>query len=197
MFAAGGIQATPTRTICREAGVHQDAIHYHFGSKDQFVADILEAGIDRLDQRLAARLEQATAVSGRVSLHGLGLAAVAAALDMGDEVGVGRNYLPFIAALLADPRLRPLATGHASAWGDRMIAALAPLTPGLSDVERGYRVALVGFLLIHLAATPPGGLVSDWLTVVSQPREADMTTMLVNAVVGVLGGPGSVDDIAR
>jgi AcrR family transcriptional regulator len=196
LFGAAGIEATPTRQICREAGVHQDAIHYHFGTKDQFVAAILEAGIDRLDQRLAARLAEAgeageAGESGEgASLASLARAAVAATADMASEEGVGRHYLPFIVALLSDPRLRPLATSRSSAWGERMLSALTPLTPALPDVERTYRVAIVGFLLIHvLGAGPGGGLIGQWLAAMSVPTEDAMRGFLVDAVVGVLGGP--------
>lgn len=150
LFATTGIDATPTRQICREAGVHQDAIHYHFGTKDQFVAVILDAGIDRVDQHLARRLAEVEDSGQPASVAAFAQAVVIATTDMSDEPGLGRHYLGFLAALLANPRLRPLTTGRPTSWGQRMLDALTPLTPGLTEPERVYRVAIAGFLLIHM-----------------------------------------------
>ena len=189
MFATTGIEATPTRQICREAGVHQDAIHYHFGTKDGYVAAILEAGIDRVDQHLATRLAEAETSGQPMSVAALAQAVVTATADMSDESGLGRHYLGFLAALLADPRLRALSTNRRTSWGQRMVHSLTPLTPDLTDSERIYRVAIAGFLLIHMVGAESSvALLGQWLAVSGAPNDEDPGRLLVDTLVGVLAG---------
>ena len=189
LFATSGIDATPTRQICREAGVHQDAIHYHFGTKDQFVAAILEAGIDRVDQHLARRLAEVENSGQPASVATLAQAVVTATTDMTDEPGLGRHYLGFLAALLANPRLRPLSTGRRTSWGQRMVDSLTPLTPGLTESARVYRVAITGFLLIHIIGVDSSAeLLGQWLVVSGTPLDEDPYGPLVDTLIGVLSG---------
>jgi AcrR family transcriptional regulator len=189
LFATAGIDATPTRQICREAGVHQDAIHYHFGTKDQFVAAILEAGIDRVDQHLARRLAEVEDSSQPTSVAAFAQAVVTATTDMSDELGLGRHYLGFLAALLANPRLRPLTTGRPTSWGQRMLDVLTPLTPGLTEPERVYRVAIAGFLLIHMiGADSSAELLGHWLVVSGAPNDEDPHRLLIDTLAGILAG---------
>ena len=189
LFATTGIDATPTRQICREAGVHQDAIHYHFGTKDRFVAAILDAGIDRVDHHLARRLAEAEVEGSRrpASVATLAQAVVTATTDMSDEPGLGRHYLGFLTALLANPRLRPLATGRPTSWGQRMVDSLTPLTPELTESERVYRVAITGFLIIHMIGMDSESL-GQWLAVSGTPYDQDPHRLLVQTLVSVLSG---------
>jgi AcrR family transcriptional regulator len=189
LFATTGIDATPTRQICREAGVHQDALHYHFGTKDRFVAVILEAGVDRVDQHLAKRLAEVENSGQPASVTGLAEAVVRATTDMLDEPGLGRHYLGFLAALLANPRLRSLSTGRPTSWGQRMVDSLTPLTPELTDAERVYRVAITGFLLIHMIGVDSSvEVLGQWLAVSGTADESDPHGLLIETLVGVLSG---------
>ncbi len=189
LFATTGIDATPTRQICREARVHQDALHYHFGTKDQFVAAILEAGVERVDQHLAQRLAEVEDSGRPPSVAGLARAVVTATADMLEEPGLGRHYLGFLAALLANPRLRPLTTGRRTSWGQRMVDSLTPLTPELTDSARVYRVAIAGFLLIHMiGAASSAELLGQWLVVSGMPIDDDPHRPLIDTLVGVLSG---------
>ena len=189
LFATTGIDATPTRQICREAGVHQDAIHYHFGTKDRFVAAILDAGIDRVDQHLARRLAEVEVEGSRrpASVATLAQAVVTATTDMSDEPALGRHYMGFLTALLANPRLRPIATGRPTSWGQRMVDSLTPLTPDLTESERVYRVAITGFLIIHMIGGDSVSL-GQWLAVSGTPYDQDPHRLLVQTLVRVLSG---------
>lgn len=189
LFATTGIDATPTRQICRDAGVHQDAIHYHFGTKDAFIAAILEVGVDRVDQRLAQRLAEVEDSGRAMSVVSLARAVVTATADMSEEPGLGRHYLGFLAALLANPRLRALSTDRRTSWGQRMVDALTPLTPELTESARVYRVAITGFLLIHMLGVDSSvELLGQWLAVSGTPNDEDPHQLLVETLVGVLSG---------
>jgi AcrR family transcriptional regulator len=189
LFATTGIDATPTRQICREAGVHQDALHYHFGTKDRFVEALLEAGVDRVDQHLAKRLAEVEDSGQPASVAGLAEAVVRATTDMLDEPGLGRYYLGFLAALLANPRLRSLSTGRPTSWGQRMVDSLTPLTPELTESARVYRVGITGFLLMHMIGVDSSvEVLGQWLAVSGTANEGDAQGLLIETLVGVLSG---------
>jgi AcrR family transcriptional regulator len=197
LFARTGIDGTTTRQICREAGVHQDAIHYHFGTKDDLVGAILEADIQILDRHLEARLSDPKQRQ-EDPLVALAQAAVAANADMTAGERLGRYCMPFLASVLADPRLRPLALQRPSSWSDRMVDALTPLTPNLTRTERIYRVAVVGFLLVHaVGQNPKGGLIGEWMSTQASPPGEQMRSMLTDAIIGVLGGPSRGGEAPR
>jgi hypothetical protein len=108
---------------------------------------------------------------------------------MTDEPGLGRHYLGFVAALLANPRLRPLSTGRRTSWGQRMVDSLTPLTPELTESARVYRVAITGFLLIHMIGVDSSAeLLGQWLVVSGTPIDEDPYRPLVDTLVGVLSG---------
>jgi hypothetical protein len=114
---------------------------------------------------------------------------VRATTDMLDEPGLGRHYLGFLAALLANPRLRSLSTGRPTSWGQRMVDSLTPLTPALTDAERVYRVAITGFLLIHMIGVDSSvEVLGQWLAVSGTADESDPHGLLVETLVGVLSG---------
>lgn len=43
LFAAGGLDGASLREIIREAGVNPAAVHYHFGSRDALVTEVIAA----------------------------------------------------------------------------------------------------------------------------------------------------------
>ena len=112
-----------------------------------------------------------------------------ATTDMSDEPGLGRYYLGFLAAMLANPRLRPLSTGRRTSWGQRMVESLTPLTPELTESARVYRVAITGLLLIHILGEDSSAtLLGQWLAVSGTPDDQDPHRLLVQTLVGVLSG---------
>ncbi len=124
-----------------------------------------------------------------MSVATLAQAVVTATADMADEPGLGRHYLGFLAALLADPRLRALSTNRRTSWGQRMVDSLTPLTPDLTESERVYRVAIAGFLLIHMIGVESSvALLGQWLAVSGTPNGEDPHRLLVDTLVGVLAG---------
>lgn len=53
------ITATGVNTLAEEADVSKRTLYNHFGSKDEVVAAYMQRRVERFDQRLAARLEEA------------------------------------------------------------------------------------------------------------------------------------------
>jgi len=55
LIGRDGYAATSLRSVTTAAGVNLAAVHYHFGSKDVLVADLL----DHLAERMAQGLDEA------------------------------------------------------------------------------------------------------------------------------------------
>ena len=64
LFARQGFSATSVRMITAEAQVNLAAIHYHFGSKDRLIAELLSRRLAPLNQERLARLEASEAQAG-------------------------------------------------------------------------------------------------------------------------------------
>jgi hypothetical protein len=84
-----------------------------------------------------------------------------------------------------DPEFRHLVNTRPTPQSDAIVTRLAPLTPGLSEAERIYRVAC-GMLLI-LFGTGNGGLV-EWVGNQVETTQSQLLLMLTDAVTSVLSG---------
>lgn len=68
-----------------------------------------------------------------------------------------------------------------------MVDSLTPLTPELTESERVYRVAITGFLIIHMIGMDSESL-GQWLAVSGTPYDQDPHRLLVQTLVRVLSG---------
>ena len=58
LFAENGLQATSLRQIINEAGVNVASVHYHFGSKDVVVREILARRLGPMNEKKMQRLAE-------------------------------------------------------------------------------------------------------------------------------------------
>jgi AcrR family transcriptional regulator len=59
LFAHQGVDETSLRAITKEAGVNVAAIHYHFGSRDELLREVLDRTIAPLNRRREEMLDAA------------------------------------------------------------------------------------------------------------------------------------------
>src|SRR6266496_3513470 len=64
LFGAKGYDATSLRQIIAEAGVNLAAIHYHFGSKEDLLDEIVRRKAEPVNQARLAMLDQAEKEAG-------------------------------------------------------------------------------------------------------------------------------------
>jgi TetR/AcrR family transcriptional regulator len=65
LFGDLGFDATTTRDIAERSGVNKALIHYHFGSKDELLAALLDDYYDRLTAALVSALGRRTALEAQ------------------------------------------------------------------------------------------------------------------------------------
>lgn len=141
-----GYETVSVRAICQQAEANPAAVHYHFGSKEQLVAALLEARLapvwsDRLDEISARTLTVAELVE-----------AVCAPMDdlLDDPVGALRLSL-LSRFVLAHPETRWQAPWFGlEVWAKALQAA----RPELDDAEARRRCRLAFALL--MAQLAPG-----------------------------------------
>ena len=109
-IATKGLATTTSRDITAEAGANLAAITYHFGSKDELVADAL---LDALREWLAPTLE---ILAGDGDPATRMLVAVQTLITTFDH---HRAEAPaFLQALIEAPRMEPLRSGLVELWTD-------------------------------------------------------------------------------
>ncbi|OHV33326.1 MULTISPECIES: TetR/AcrR family transcriptional regulator [Pseudofrankia] len=183
LFAVQGIARTSTRQITAEAGISRDAIHYHFGSKAALVLAIVDARTEELRVEIE-RLFTVNVPDRDVTIRDIAHAMVVAATEMAEHE-TGRYYHPFLAALMNDPEFRHLVNSRSTPQSEAVVALLTPLTPGLGEAERVYRVACA-FVLI-LSGTGNSGVV-EWVNSQVATTHGRLLMMLVDVVTSVLAG---------
>ena len=184
LFAAQGIAQTSTRQITAEAGVSRDAIHYHFGSKAALVVAIVHGRTEELradiERRFAARLPEQD-----VTVRDIAHAMVLAATEMAEDES-GRYYHPFLISVMNDPEFRHLLLqAGATPQSEAVVAHLRPLTPGISEAERIYRVASA--MMLILFGTGNSG-VAEWVRSQTEVTDGHLLMMLTDVVTNVLAG---------
>ncbi|WP_307874773.1 TetR/AcrR family transcriptional regulator [Frankia nepalensis] len=183
LFADQGIARTSTRQITAEAGISRDAVHYHFGSKAALVLAIVDARTEELRADIE-RLFAGNVPDGNVTIHDIAHAMVVAATEMAEHE-TGRYYHPFLAALMNDPEFRHLVNSRATPESEAVVALLTPLTPGISEAERVYRV---GCALVLILSGAGNRGVAEWVSSQVDVTREQLLTMLTDTVTSVLAG---------
>src|SRR6476659_1698049 len=99
LFAERGLDAVSVRDITELADANTAAIHYHFGSKQDLIAAVLErraAAMGERREELLSRLEEQPVVELRDVVQA---AIVQPTAELVAEGEGGRNYVAFLAAL--------------------------------------------------------------------------------------------------
>lgn len=75
LFAQRGFEAVSIRDICREAGIREGTVYYHYANK-QAILDFLMAEIDQLIEEKRRAFDQAFLMAKEVSVSGMQMVAV-------------------------------------------------------------------------------------------------------------------------
>ncbi len=105
LFAERGVDGVSVREIVEASGQRNAAaLHYHFGTKDDLVRELLLDGAKLIDDSRQAILDELEAAGGPRSVRDVVAALVTPNLTMRGEAGEEETYLRFIVALQAHHR---------------------------------------------------------------------------------------------
>ena len=182
LFAENGVDAVPLRQIQDEAGMRNaSAVTYHFGDKDGLIRAIIDARLERIDERRRAMLAELEAQDRLDDLRALVEVAVRPTME---EAGNSGYYFRFLAQLdrrgtlgetqasgvfrsaqrvielqdrLAGERLPAAVVAHRRRLARHLvIGALAELEAnGVNGPDEAWTADLIECVLALLTAPPP------------------------------------------
>ncbi|MCW6003310.1 TetR/AcrR family transcriptional regulator [Micromonospora sp. CPCC 205371] len=139
------------RTIAQEAGANLASITYHFGSKDQLVAEAVIAGLDRWLAQIAHRLDE---LGARAPQERFRAALAVVADSRRQHEGLARNFLGALARASHDERLRGLLSQGFRRTRGEVATVLGLGTDAAGRDAAGLVLALFNGLLFQSLIDP-------------------------------------------
>jgi AcrR family transcriptional regulator len=138
LFARHGVDAVTVQQIVTAAGQRNNAaLHYHFGSKQELIRQLVVDGAAVLDERRRGMLQEIEARGGPSSIREVLLVLVMPVIELGDDER-RRGYIRFTSSLQASDR-KTLRAALNNRWNAGYIACFAhlkrmlPLPPALVE----------------------------------------------------------------
>lgn len=105
LFALRGIDGVSIKDIVSGAGQRNNAsLHYHFGSKEALISELLIDGAKLIDAKRQSILDQLTATGRPIGLRDVLMALVLPVNQLTDDKGRGNTYIRFVANLQTNHR---------------------------------------------------------------------------------------------
>ena len=148
LIASQGFAATSLRQIISEAQVNLAAVHYHFGSKEELLDQLILRKVTRVNQEREALLDRFEREAGEdpVAVDKI----LAAFFQPMIEAGC-RNpqFVRLMGRLIAEGLIPSIAERHFQPTTTRFIAALRRALPNLSEGELFSRVQFMFGAMSH------------------------------------------------
>ena len=146
LFREQGYGSVSLRKIAEAAGIKAGSLYYHFGSKDEIVAAVLDVGIqvvhDSMRQAVSALPE---GTGAEASLHAAIGAHLRALLDVSDYTSANVRIFGQVPQSVRDANL-PTRRAYEAEW-DALLSRLQQEGALKSDVDiRHLRLMLIGAL---------------------------------------------------
>ena len=145
LFAARGAEGVTVQEIVAAAGQRNNAaLHYHFGSKTELLAELVLDGAKLIDAHRQTMLDELEAAQA-LTVRSLVIALAQPLLEIGDQTGQ-RTYIRTIANLQLSSRafLREVLKDDWNGGYRRCLAHLGRLLPHLPAPILRQRLSLIG-----------------------------------------------------
>jgi len=148
LIAEQGYAATSLRHIIADAGVNLAAIHYHFGSKEELLDEIIRQNAGPLNEERLARLDQAERefAPGAPPVERVLEALLMPLAEAADRIPL---FVPFMGRMLSEGLTPVIAARHFGEVSMRLTGALRRANPELSEQEFAWRVHFMSGAIAH------------------------------------------------
>jgi AcrR family transcriptional regulator len=154
MFGEQGYANTSIRQIIEKAGVNLASVHYHFGSKEELLDEVLRRRFEPLNRERLALLERCEAENapGAPPVEKLLEAMLAPVLRLRSR---NEGFLRLVGRLYFEGPLMPRVGRHMEDVRVRFVAAMRRALPELPPEELAWRAHFVFGAVAHsLRGTP-------------------------------------------
>lgn len=126
LFARHGVDAVTVQQIVAAAGQRNNAaLHYHFGSKEELIRQMVVDGASVLDERRRSMLLEIEARGGPSTIREVMLVLIMPVIELGDDER-WRGYIRFISSLQASDR-KTLQAALNNRWNAGYVACFGHL----------------------------------------------------------------------
>jgi AcrR family transcriptional regulator len=148
LIASQGFAATSLRQIISEAQVNLAAVHYHFGSKEELLDQLVLRKVTRVNQEREALLER---FEGEAGADPVPVEKILAAFFQPMIEAGSRNpqFVRLMGRLIAEGLIPSIAEKHFQPTTSRFIAALRRALPHLPEGELFWRVQFMFGAMSH------------------------------------------------
>jgi AcrR family transcriptional regulator len=187
LFAEQGFAATSLRHIIAEAGVNLAAIHYHFGSKEELLDELVGRFAEPVNAERIARLDRLEAEAGG-AMPPVEPILEAFLMPPAEMAHKHPESGKMMGRLHAEGLMPTLVERHFKPTGKRFIEALRRALPALTDREFQFRIDfMIGAMahtMVQTQAFQPGAA--------PNPHDWDRVSCLVAFLSGGFNVPASM-----
>ena len=139
LFGERGYDAVSLRHIIGDAGVNLAAVHYHFGSKEDLLDQVVLRKIGPVNESRLALLDQAEkeAAGGPVAMETILRAFMMPTVEVARK---SPQFAKVMGRVVAEGHIERIAAQHFRPMVERFLKAMARSRPELSREELGWRV---------------------------------------------------------
>jgi AcrR family transcriptional regulator len=147
-----GYSATSLRQIIAEAEVNLAAIHYHFGSKEELVDELIMRKVAPVNAERLARMDALEANPATLTVHS---ALEAMLLPMADAADRDPQFVRLMGRMLSEGHLFTIVNKHFGTISGRFLSLLRRASPHLSEGEVMWRTHFATGALAHTMCGQP------------------------------------------
>jgi AcrR family transcriptional regulator len=155
MFAEQGYGAVSLRQIIAEAGVNLAAIHYHFGSKQELLDEVILRKAGPMNRDRLARLDRLEAPPGGPPVEQV---LEAFLMPMAEAAGQNPEFCKLMGRMQAEGILTEVVLRNFQPMLGRFLVALRNAVPDLPENEFRWRVHFMQGSIAHTMSSDPAPL---------------------------------------
>ncbi len=193
LFAHEGVNKASLRAITQAAGANLAAVHYHFGSKEALVREVLARRLNPLNRRRIELLDQVEAASANPTVEDVVRAFIQPTLEMVQRERGGHAFARFVCRTFSEPdeNFRDILIDQFRDIVTRFTTAFERALPGLPREELFWRFHFMVGSMVHTAGL--GFLAHRLSGGLCNPADLDgLTIRLVRFLSGGLRAEPSV-----
>jgi AcrR family transcriptional regulator len=154
LFSEQGYAATSLRLVIAKARVNLAAIHYHFGSKEELIEQVVMRKIGPVNIQRLQLLDRFEAEAGKKPLP---VEKVLEAFLLPAFMARKRspNFVKLMGRLYGEGIMPKIAESHFGPMMSRFRAAFAKALPDLPELEQAWRIHFMIGAMAHMLRKPP------------------------------------------